>query len=150
MTGGAAPIVLRPRVARWVAELFAVLSLGTFVMGAVIVPGGPGGYQPLDRAGIVVLGLLVATVLHRLAAVRIVIGFDGLLVINPLRRRQVPWWQIRGVRLERGDPWLILHLVDDETVQAMGVQGSEGAYAREQAMRVARLVVEGQARDRGP
>jgi hypothetical protein len=83
----------------------------------------------------------MAAVLYRLGDVRVVIDADGLLVVNPLRRRRIAWWQIRGVRLERGDPWLILQLVDSEAVQAMGVQGSDGAYARERAMVIARHVV---------
>ena len=131
--------VFRPRYGRWVAEAFAVLVVAAFTFGASIAPVD---FGPIDRAAVVALGVAIAVVLHRLAAARVVVRDDGLLVVNPLRSRFVPWWQIRGVRLERGDPWLILQLVDSEAVQAMGVQGSDGAHARAQAMDIARAVLE--------
>ena len=132
--------VIRPRLGRWVAETFAVLVVAAFAGAAVIAPGGSDGYGALDRAALAGLGCAIGFVVHRLGDVRVVVTEQGLDVVNPLRRRHVPWWQVRGVRLEPGDPWLVLHLVDDETLQAMGVQGSDGAYAREQALRIARHV----------
>ena len=131
--------VFRPRYGRWVAETFAVLVILAFTFGAVIAPVG---FGVIDRVAVVTMGVAIAVVLHRLAAARVVVRDDGLLVVNPLRSRFVPWWQIRGVRLERGDPWLILQLVDNEAVQAMGVQGSDGAHARTQAMAIARAVLD--------
>jgi hypothetical protein len=139
--------VIRPRRGRWVAETFAVLVFATFAGCAWIAPGG---YGAGDRLAIVLVGAGVALVLHRLAAVRVIVTEDGLEVVNPLRRRRIPWWQVRGVRLERGDPWLILQLVDSEAVQAMGVQGSDGDYARQQAMVVARHVVAHSRADKSP
>ena len=137
--------VFRPRWGRWVSEACAVAVVAAFAYGAAIAPKA---FGPVDKAATVAAGLAVAFVLHRLAAAKVVVRDDGLLVVNPLRSRHVPWWQVRGVRLEPGDAWLILQLVDNEAVQAMGVQGSDGAYARAQAMDLARIVVS--HRDRPP
>nr|WP_269205220.1 PH domain-containing protein [Motilibacter aurantiacus] len=78
--------------------------------------------------------------MHRLADVRVVADQQGLLVANILRGRRLEWAEVLGVTLRPADPWLVLDVSDGSTVAAMGVQGSDGAYAVEQARQLAHLV----------
>jgi hypothetical protein len=139
----ALPLVLRPRTARRVLYPLVAVVLLVFVGGAFVLPGGgPGGFGPADRGGIVVTGLAIAWVMHRIADVRIVCEERGLRVVNVLRERRVDWAEVVAVRLEQAAPWLQLDLSDGTAMAAMGVQGSDGEHARRQARTLAHLVAE--------
>ena len=139
---GGLPRTFRAKWGPRVAYPVAVVVLGGIIALAVALPGGEGGYGPLDRALIVVVGLGIAGVLHRMGAVRVVCDQDGLTVVNLLRRSRFEWAEVVGVRLEPSAPWLVLDISDGTSVPAMGIQGSDGDYARRQAADLARLVAE--------
>nr|WP_269204592.1 PH domain-containing protein [Motilibacter deserti] len=80
--------------------------------------------------------------MHRLADVRVVADEHGLTVANILGRRSLDWAEVVGVTLRPADPWLVLDVADGTTVSAMGVQGSDGAYAVRQAAQLELLVAE--------
>ena len=42
-----------------------------------------------------------------------------------------PWSDIKGFAMNTGAPWPTLVTNDDERVMLFGIQGSDGAYARE-------------------
>ena len=131
------PVTFRPKWApRVVYPAAALLVLGLLALAVWL----PDPYRLPDRAGIVGVALATAYFLHRLASVRIVADAQGLTVVNIVTRRRLDWAQVVAVRLRGADPWLTLDLSDGETLAAMGVQGSDGAYAREQARRLSRLV----------
>jgi hypothetical protein len=125
-----------------VAYPTAVVVLVGIVALAIALPGGERGYRLIDRVLIVVTGLAIAWVLHRLGAVRIVCTAQGVTVVNLIRRQQFEWAEIVGVRLEQSAPWLVLDISDGTSVPAMGIQGSDGSYAQWQATELARLVAQ--------
>jgi Bacterial PH domain len=135
------PHTFRPLWARRVVYPIAALVVATFGAAVVAVPGGAGAYHAADRAGIAAVGVLAAAVLLRIAGVHITATASGVRVVNILRSRRLEWAEIIAVRLEPAAPWLTLDLSDGTELAAMGVQGSDGAYAREQAVQLARLVV---------
>ncbi|RKS77806.1 PH (Pleckstrin Homology) domain-containing protein [Motilibacter peucedani] len=130
------PHVFRPRWARWVPLGFA----GALLVGGLLLALASSGWPAADRILMVATTLATTWFLHRLSAVRVRADDEGLTVVNLRGRRRLAWAQVVGVRLGDDDPWLVLDVSDGTTVSAMGVQGSEGAYAREQALQIARLV----------
>ncbi len=140
MAEPALPRRFRPLWARRVIIPMQVLVVVVFAYGAVVVAGGPDPWAPYDRGSIVVVGFLIVAFLQRLAGVRVDADDDGVTVVNILRRRRLEWAQVVAVRLPPADPWLILDLSDGTSLAAMGVQGSDGAYARRQAQELAQLV----------
>jgi Bacterial PH domain len=129
--------VFRPRRARLVIYPVVAVFLALFGTVAVLLPEtwGIG-----SRLGVVAFAVVVAGFLQRLAAVRIVARDRSVDVVNILHSRRLEWAEIVGVRLLRDDPWLMLDLADGYAMAAMGVQKSDGDYAREQAQRFAALV----------
>jgi len=142
-------VVFRPRRARQVIYPVAALVVAAMVGGAIVVPStGPTPFALLDRIAVVALGLVIAAGLHRLAAVRVVAGPDGIEVVNIARRTRLAWAQVVTVRLSRDDPWVMLDLSDGESLAAMGIQQADGAYGVEQARVLARLLKEHSHTDR--
>ncbi|MDP9417784.1 MAG: PH domain-containing protein [Actinomycetota bacterium] len=135
------PTRFRPLWARRVILPMEAIAVLTFGFGFVALPReGPEPWGVFDLTGLVVIAAAIVAFLHRLAAVRVEADEQGITVVNILRRRRLDWAEILGVRLPPAEPWLILDLSDGTALPAMGVQGSDGAYARAQAMDLARLV----------
>lgn len=131
------PRTFRPRWGRRVPWAFGVVLLVAAVVLATVLPSS---WSAGDRILMVATGLLMAEFLRRLGDVRVRADDEGLLVANILAKRRLAWAEVVSLRLLEGDPWLVLDLSDGTTLAAMGVQGSEGAYARHQAAELARLV----------
>jgi hypothetical protein len=135
--------VFRPRRARVIVYFLALAMLTTLVWIAFALPtGGEHHWGNDSRAALILTGVALCVLLHRLAAVRVVTDDDGVTVVNVVRRHRLEWAQIVGVRLSQDDPWLVLDLDDGEAMQAMGVARSEGAAAQRAARDFARLVNE--------
>jgi hypothetical protein len=132
-------MTFRPRWARRVIYPSAAVLVLVMLVGALFLPPL---YRTVDRVGLVVVALILAYLLHRLADVRIEADEAGLTVVNLVRRPRLEWAEVLRVQLKPGEPWVVLDLADGESLPAMGIQGSDGAYAREQAARLARLVAE--------
>ncbi len=130
-------MTFRPLWAPRVIYPAAVLVVVSMIVGALVLPPL---YRLPDRIGIVIVGLLVAYVLHRLGAVRLETDAAGLTVVNVVHRRRLEWAEVIGVQLPPGDPWLTMDLSDGDTIAVMAIQGSDKSYAQEQAARLARLV----------
>jgi Bacterial PH domain len=84
----------------------------------------------LQRATLLVLGLLAFAVWFALVRSRVVAEEDRLVVVNGYRRREFEWPEVIAVHLPPGAPWVTLDLADGTTVSAMGIQGSDGDRAR--------------------
>jgi hypothetical protein len=141
------PITFRPRWARRVIYPVIGVLLAVAVGVAVLLPaGGSNGFRLADRVALVAVTLVMAYTLYRIAQVRIEASQPGLLVCNIVRIRQVAWDEVLEVRLASGDPWLVLDLSDGTALAAMGIQGSDGEFARDQARQLARLVADHSAR----
>ena len=120
-------------VGRGVAVLQAVVLLGA----AFLVRDQ---LSPFDWLGFVVIMLGVGWLLLRLAAVAAFPAEDCLLVRNLLLSRRLEWAEIVAVRFAGGDPWALLDLSDGDTLAVMAIQRADGAWARDEAGRLATLV----------
>jgi Bacterial PH domain len=129
----------RPRRARIIPYVLAVVVVAGMVVLAVAMPSNWGLG---DRIGLVVIGLLVAAVLHMLARSRVTADERGLIVVNGLRTHEYEWAEILGVSMGDGAPWPTLDLADGSTIAAMGIQASDGDRARRAVAELAALVHE--------
>lgn len=137
----------RSRRGRVMATVMAVLSVVLFTVLAVLVAGvDEGGWVVADRVMMAVLGVGLALVLWRWAAIKAVPDDSGVTVQNLVGRRHIAWDEIRDVTFAEGDPWATLHLVDTETVAVMAIQRADGASSRAEAQRLADLVAASRAR----
>jgi Bacterial PH domain len=129
----------RPRRARIVPYALAVVVvLATVVLAAAMPPP----WTLADRAGLVLLGLAIAAVLHLLARSRVSAGDRGLTIVNGLRTREYEWAEVLGVSMARGAPWPTLDLADGSAVAAMGIQASDGERARRAVADLAAMIHE--------
>ncbi len=130
---------LGPRIAGLVA-LAALLAVGA---GAWFTfdQETRDAFTPFQRGTVLALVLLVTTVIHALVRSRVVASADELTVINGYRTRTYAWEQVVALHLAPGAPWVTLDLSDGHSVAVMGIQGSDGARAR-QAVRELRALAE--------
>lgn len=126
----------RPRLARRVTLTVGVVFLALTVALVLAMPG----LGPLDAAGFLLFGAAVAWFCWRQASVRAVPDDTGLLVRNLVVTRHVTWAQIVSVRFGQGRAWVQLDLADGDTLAVMGVQRADGAFAEQEARRLATLV----------
>ena len=96
---------------------------------------------PFQRGTVVFLGLIGFGALYALIRSRVDAEMDRLIVVNGYRRHEYEWPEVVGVHLPPGAPWVTLDLADGNTVSAMGIQGSDGARAK-QAVRQLRALVD--------
>jgi hypothetical protein len=90
-------------------------------------------FTVFQRGTLVALGLLVFVLFYALVRSRVVAEAERLVVVNGYRRREYDWAQVVAVHLPAGAPWVTLDLADGTTVSAMGIQGSDGARAKQAA-----------------
>ncbi|KSW18505.1 PH domain-containing protein [Cellulomonas sp. B6] len=126
----------RPRLARVVTLAVAVVVLALTAVLVLTMPG----LAPLDQTGFVLFGLLIAWFCWRQASVRAVPDATGIVVRNLLVTTHVDWAQIVSVRFGEGRAWVQLDLADGDTLAVMGVQRADGAFAEQEARRLATLV----------
>ncbi len=93
-----------------------------------------------QRGTLVFMALLLGLTWNALVRSRVTATAQGLIVVNGYRTRTFEWSQVISVSLRRGAPWGTLDLSDGTTVSLIGVQGSDGARAR-QAVREIRATV---------
>ncbi len=98
--------------------------------------------KPFQRGTVIALGLVMLGALYALIRSRVVAHTGGLTVVNGYRRRDFEWAQVVAVNLPPGAPWVTLDLADGSTVPAMGIQGSDGARARDAVRELRSLVAD--------
>lgn len=131
----------RPRRGATVARFTAALTLGVFVVLAVVIPeAGRFGWGVLDRVLLVGFGLAAAAGIYRYAVLRAIPTPDGLRVVNLVRSHQLEWAQIMRVGFSGGAPWVVLELTDTEEVAVMAIQRADGEFGRAEAARLSALV----------
>ena len=138
----AAFAVFRPRRGRKVAYGFAALTVVVFAVIAVLLPGPDQGgtWRTGDKIFFMGVGVAIAVMLWRFAALRAVPTRDGLTVRNLLTTRTLSWQEVLDVRFSGGDPWVTLALSDTDTLAVMAIQKADADYARAEAGRLAALV----------
>jgi len=131
----------RPRRARIVGFSFAVGIAVVMIGVSILLTFSPeSGWTGLDSVSAVVFAAIVSGGLVRLVSVRARVTDDALVVRNVIFTREVQWGEIVAVRFGGADPWLTLDLDDGENLAVMGVQRADGQFARDEALRLARLV----------
>ena len=136
--------VLRPRRGRAVAIGFGIGSLVLFGGIAVLVQrAGVRGWGLTDSLLMFGVGVLIALMMWRFAALRAVPSPSGLEVRNVLLTRRITWDEVEAVRFSGGDPWVLLDLTDGDQLAVMAVQRADGPYGRAEASRLAALVEAG-------
>lgn len=86
------------------------------------------------------LAALAGSVGFAIARSKVVASATELVVVNGYRRRVFEYAEVLAATLPNGAPWVTLDLADGTSISAMGIQGSDGARAR-QAVRELRAVL---------
>ena len=116
-------------------------AVAVVVCTVVAIGMGPAGeWQVGDQLALVGLGLGIAAFLGRYASIRAVPDAVGLTVRNLMLTRRVTWDEMLEVRFPDGAPWVTLELDDTDEVAVMAIQRADGQLAREEALRLARIV----------
>ena len=102
--------------------------------------GAAGEWQVGDQLALVGLGLGLAAFLGRYASIKAVPDGSGLMVRNLMLTRTVTWDEVIEVRFPDGAPWVTLELDDGDELAVMAIQRADGQLAREEALRLARIV----------
>jgi hypothetical protein len=144
MTGLADPYaVFRPRRGRAVAIGFGIGSLVLFAGVAVLAQRSVSEWGLTDSVLMFGVGVLIALMMWRFAALRAVASPSALEVRNVLLTRRISWDEVEAVRFSGGDPWVLLDLTDGDQLAVMAVQRADGPFGRAEASRLAALVEAG-------
>lgn len=142
--------VMRPRRGRAMAIGAGVGSLVLFAFVAVLIGrAGVEGWGLTDSLLMFGVGVLIALLMWRFAALRAVPSPSGLEVRNVLLTRRIGWDEVERVRFAGGDPWVLLDLTDGDQLAVMAVQRADGPYGQAEASRLAALVEAGRRRGAG-
>src|SRR3954466_10390259 len=143
--------VMRPRRGRAMAIGGGVASLVLFGGVAVLVQrAGVRGWGLTDSLLMFGVGVLIALMMWRFAALRAGPSPSGLEGGKVLLPRRITWDEVEAVRFSGGDPWVLLDLTDGDQLAVMAVQRADGPYGRAEASRLAALVEGGRRRGAGP
>jgi hypothetical protein len=129
----------RPRRGRVLPLVMA--GVAVVVCTVVAIGMGAGGvWQVGDQLALVGLGLALAAFLGRYASIKAVPDDAGLTVRNLMLTRSVTWDEIIEVRFPDGAPWVTVELDDGDELAVMAIQRADGEVARDEALRLARMV----------
>lgn len=129
----------RPRRGRVLPLVMAVVAVVVCTVVAIGMGAG-GDWQVGDQLALVGLGLGLAAFLGRYASIRAVPDEAGLTVRNLLLTRTLTWDEVIEVRFPDGAPWVSLELDDGDELAVMAIQRADGPAARDEALRLARIV----------
>ncbi|KAA2261824.1 PH domain-containing protein [Solihabitans fulvus] len=134
------PLVVRPRRARMVATVSAVVLVVVFVVVALLLKNTSTGvyFRTSDQVAMVGVGLLLAAGAMIFARPMVRADAEGIEVRNVFTVTRYPWTLVRQVSFPDGTPWARLDLPDDEYVAVMAVQ----AVDRERAVVAVRALRE--------
>ncbi|WP_084499876.1 PH domain-containing protein [Brevibacterium album] len=137
-------LVIRPRQVRIVGFVLAPLVVLAFAAASVAfsLMDFPGWRAHVDPVWMTGIGVLIAAVLLRFAALCARARADGLFVRNLTHSRTYPWEQLVGLTYSAagGDPWARLDLVDGTTASVMAIQSADGPRAEAAAQRLRILI----------
>jgi hypothetical protein len=129
----------RPRRGRILPLVMATIAVVVCTVVAIGM-GAAGEWQVGDQLALVGLGLGLAAFLGRYASIKAVPDGQGLTVRNLMLTRTVSWDEILEVRFPDGAPWVTLELDDTDELAVMAIQRADGRFARDEALRLARIV----------
>lgn len=122
---------VRPRRARVVAVVSAVVLIAVFTVVAVLLRDTPTGvyFRVSDQVAMVLLGVLLAGAALLFARPRLRADSDGVEVRNLLGARWLPWDLVLAVSFPDGTPWARLELPDDEYIAVLAIQAADRQHA---------------------
>lgn len=122
-------ITSQGRVARTVAWITAAAIFVVFALVAFTLTGktesGKSVFHREDQVAMTILGLLAAAGILYFTRPRLIAGPAGVRIRNLLGWIDVPWEIIAAVRFDRGSPWAVLDLADDDVIAIMAVQAAD-------------------------
>ncbi len=141
------PHTWRPLGVRLAAVFFGGLLLVVCVAGWVAVgPEVRGRVTPYQQATLVVIGAAFGVVLWGLIRCRVTASQLGVELVNGYRRHTYEWPEMLAVHMPRGAPFATLDLADGTSIQALGIQSSDGDRARIAVLQL-RMLLERTARE---
>jgi PH (Pleckstrin Homology) domain-containing protein len=141
------PHTWRPLGVRLASAFFGGLLLVVCVSGWIAVgPDVRGRVTPYQQVTLLLLGVAFAAVLWALIRCRVTASEQGLLLVNGFRRHSYEWPELLAVHMPRGAPFATLDLADGTSIQALGIQSSDGDRARI-AVAQLRMLLERTARE---
>jgi hypothetical protein len=120
----------RPGGTRVVAYGVAVVMLVITIVIGLALPDDI-YFTPAEDVTLWLIIAAVLALLHGVGRSYVRADDEGVEVLNGYRRHRVPWSDIKGFAMNAGAPWPLLVTKDDERVMLFGIQGSDGAYARD-------------------
>lgn len=120
----------RPGGTRVVVYAVAVIMLVLTVVIGVALPEEI-YFTPAEDVTLWIIIVAVLALLHGIGRSFVRADDDGVEVLNGYRRHRVAWADMAGFAMSSGAPWPTLVTMDDERIILFGIQGSDGAYARE-------------------
>lgn len=131
----------RPRRGRAVALGVMWVSLVIFGAIAVLMPAQVDNRWGVgDRLMFFGIGVVIAFLAWRYAAIRAVPSRAGLVVRNLVVTRTLEWSEVVGIQFGGGEPWVSLDLEDGDSLAVMAIQKADGPVANQEASRLAALV----------
>jgi hypothetical protein len=120
----------RIRIMVWIAApvIVVVFTLIAFSLRGSFNETGA-AFQTPDQVAMILLGLLAAGGSLLLARPSLEADESGVRVRNLFGTVDLPWGVIRGVRFNRGAPWVTLDLHDDDLVSVLAIQAADKEHA---------------------
>jgi hypothetical protein len=126
-------VTFRPQKTRKVCFVLAAVVVVFFAAVGTALTGeldsGEGVFHASDQIAMIVLGVLIALAILAFARPRVTADAAGVRIRNVVGGYELPWEVVRGVRFERGNPWVSLELEDDDVVAIMAIQAADKEYA---------------------
>lgn len=124
-------LLVRPRLARWVAIAVAVGFVGLFAANAVLLPEVTTelNLHRSDQVALGLVGVVLAGGALLFARPRLRADEDGIQVRNVLTTRWLAWEQVLGVTFPDGAAWARLELAQDEFVPVIAIQVVDRGHA---------------------
>lgn len=134
-TAGAPPapsaVDVRPRRARWIAVVLAVILVTVFSIVASLLRETDTGvyFRTSDQVAMVLLGCFLGGAALIFARPRVRADADGVFVRNVVGTHRLPWELVLRVSFPDGASWARLELPDDEYLAVMAIQAADKEHA---------------------
>jgi len=130
---GSEVLRVRPRRIRIMVWIAAPVIVILFTLIAFSLHGSfnetGAAFQTPDQVAMILLGVLAAAGSLLLARPSLEADESGVRVRNLVGSIELPWAVIRGVRFNRGSPWVALDLHDDDVVSVLAIQAADKEHA---------------------
>ena len=122
---------VRPRRARWVAIVLAVILMTVFAIVAALLRRTDTGvyFRTSDQVAMVLLGCFLGAASLLYARPRVRADADGVYVRNLIGTHRLPWALVLRVSFPDGASWARLELPDDEYLAVMAIQAADKDHA---------------------